>query len=66
MSHETKSPVPIVRPVKRKHGLRGLCATCLYQQDGRCHRMPPIIYNYDTERRFPVVKPDDWCGEYAS
>lgn len=46
----------------------GTCATCLFYNDhdatdynGQCRRMPPTGM-----RQWPLVKNDDWCGEYKT
>lgn len=50
------------------------CATCLYyvveSGDGLCKRYPPVVLAYEDPLQipkhsaFPVVKAEDWCGEW--
>ena len=41
------------------------CSTCIYfgLQQVTCHRYPPGQSGMPDA--WPVVKPDDWCGEWA-
>lgn len=53
------------------------CATCLYHNNGECHRYPPTVVAYTetdnksepgieayTRSEFPSVLPTKWCGEW--
>jgi hypothetical protein len=48
------------------------CKSCVFfEREGNtnagwCHRYPPVLpSNYDgTGRQIPLVRLDDWCGEY--
>ena len=46
------------------------CATCRYCYESECRRNPPtaaaMIWRGSPEgvRMWPVVDPDDWCGEH--
>lgn len=53
------------------------CDTCMYYlggQIGHCNRHPPQMWFVanaegtpdDCRAVWPPVKPDDWCGEWAS
>lgn len=35
------------------------CIDCRFFAGGQCRRFPPT-----TPREFPVVRADDWCGEF--
>ena len=46
-----------------------VCANCKFWQNQRCHCHPPILFcTEDGEggeaSKFPLTKPDDWCGEH--
>jgi len=55
---KTNPPAPGIASVIKT------CATCKYYEDNRCHGFPPVIYRFHTEREFPFVKTDDWCGHF--
>lgn len=51
------------------------CETCqhFYEKTSECRRYPPKqrehndkigFYFYQIYQRFPIVKPECWCGEY--
>lgn len=44
------------------------CGSCLYEQEGRCHRYPPQMVSqadYAPEPVFPPVSLlHDWCGKW--
>lgn len=37
------------------------CSTCAFYNRGNCRRKSPV-----TVSSWPVVRPDDWCGEHES
>jgi hypothetical protein len=47
------------------------CGNCRFVRQGpsyyRCCRYPPISnpHQIDSATGFPIVKPTDWCGEWA-
>ncbi len=43
------------------------CATCLYERDTECHRVPPIVVVVNGKRltAWPAVRPEDGCGDWA-
>jgi len=55
---------PASTPPPKKEKERGTCGTCRFNENNRCHRFPPVIYMYHTQRQFPFVEQTDWCGEF--
>ena len=47
----------------------GNCGNCGYAQANepiRCLRYPPRPMGATGRGQFPIVRPDQWCGEWAS
>ena len=48
------------------------CLNCMYLRGGFCRRNAPVVFaepstHYTYSKAFwPVVKGDDWCGEWVS
>lgn len=48
------------------------CLNCIYLRGGFCRRNAPVVFaepntHYTYRKAFwPVVKADDWCGEWIS
>lgn len=53
-----------------------VCRDCKWSDGDACHRLPPQMVLWPTGNQQPIayepyatfafVKPDDWCGEWAS
>jgi len=61
----------LAEPKKRKR----TCSECLHFRDpyrrtvdvwlGECHFNPPKVSEGLKRARFPLVAPDDWCGQFS-
>jgi len=57
---------------KAKPTVAEACHTCRFvlmedrAEAGFCRRSPPmpVFFDGEIEYTYPVVSPDDWCGEY--
>lgn len=64
MSAETEVPAKPDVVVEKTVKAMPTCATCKFESDNRCHRYPPVIYDYHTISHYPMVKQHDFCGEH--
>ena len=43
-------------------GIKARCDRCMWWWKQECRRLPPTVVGRAS--RWPVTKPDDFCGEY--
>lgn len=41
-----------------------ICLDCRYYKDGRCRRHSPVYADLEFASEWPVVEPEDWCGDW--
>jgi hypothetical protein len=42
------------------------CGACRFYEDQRCRRWPPKRAPGNMLSQWPLVNPNDWCGEFAA